>query len=98
MSAVTKQQIVEALRGPVGAIGNAKRKELADRIEQHGIAPPDGMVLVPKEHLQQGLEYVSSLPTILVMAGDKNPELTDEVSDWCYATQAALAAAPEVKP
>ena len=40
MNAVTKHEIIEALRGPVGAIGNARRRELATRIEQHGIAPP----------------------------------------------------------
>lgn len=38
MSKVTQQEIVEALRGPIGAVGNAKRKELADRIEQHAIS------------------------------------------------------------
>ena len=48
MSAVTKQEIVEALRGPIGAVGNAKRKELANRIELHGIAyEPDGRVIIP---------------------------------------------------
>ena len=42
MSAVTAQEIVEALRSNSHHTGESKRKkELADRIEQHGIAPPD---------------------------------------------------------
>lgn len=49
MTQPTNKEIIEALRGPIGAVGNAKRKELANRIESEGIAPPDGMVLVPSE-------------------------------------------------
>ena len=50
MSAVPKQEIVEALRKNSHHAGESTRKkELANRIEQHGIAPPDGMVVVKAE-------------------------------------------------
>lgn len=42
MSAVTKQEIVDTL-------WNYGVVKMAERIEKHGIAPPDGMVLVPEE-------------------------------------------------
>lgn len=52
MSKVTPQEIVVKLRSAAREIAPHKRQsflceELANRIEQHGIAPPDGMVLVP---------------------------------------------------
>lgn len=47
MSAVTVREIVEALRNKY--TGNFNCHALANRIKQHGISPPDGMVLVPKE-------------------------------------------------
>ena len=40
MSAVTKQEIVDTL-------WNYGIVKMAERIEAHGIAPPDGFVLVP---------------------------------------------------
>ena len=47
MSAVTVQEIVEALRIPPSTMFfELMRVELINRIEAHGIAPPDGMVLV----------------------------------------------------
>ena len=50
MNAVTKQEIVEALREHGWSYEDwAEKNELADRIEQHGIAPPGGMVFVPEE-------------------------------------------------
>lgn len=45
MSAVTKEEVVEALLDA----DTPKSVALAKYVEQHGIAPPDGMVLVPKE-------------------------------------------------
>ena len=39
MTQPTIKEVIEALRGPIGAVGNAKRKELANRIEAEGIAP-----------------------------------------------------------
>lgn len=44
MSAVTVQEIVEALRNK--HIGNFNCHALANRIQKHGIAPPDGLALV----------------------------------------------------
>lgn len=42
--------------------------------------------------LSKGLEYVSSLPTLLLATGDKNPELRAEIEDWCIRVDAALTA------
>ncbi len=88
MSAVTVQEIVKALRKgiPVGAFRRfdllEANKKLVERIEQHGIAPPDGMVLVPKEPTDEMLRNTiafgrSEAATVLI---------------WT----AMLAAAPEV--
>lgn len=45
MSAVPLKEVIEALR--FSHLHN--KRKLALRIEQHGIAPPDGMVLVPRK-------------------------------------------------
>ena len=86
---VMQYEIVAALRGPIGAIGNVRRRELADRIEQHGIAPPDGMVLVPKEPTAEMIEAAIKNGA----EGDENIILYI-TSDY----KAMLAAAPEAKP
>jgi hypothetical protein len=91
MSAVTVQEIVKALRKgiPVGAFRRfdllEANKKLVERIEQHGIAPPDGMVLVP-------VDPTDAMQTAHDMYGD--------TSDWWNAVISAVirAAAPEVKP
>ena len=46
MSAVTLKEIVEALRSADRQYSDSDLFNLAQKIEQHGIAPPDGMVLV----------------------------------------------------
>lgn len=85
MSAVTKQEIVEALRGDWS--GNS-RNWLADRILQHGIAPPDGMVLVPKEPTREMIDAAWKT---------YNADRPHDISfRFTYAQM--LAAAPEVKP
>lgn len=84
MSAVTKQEIVDALRTYYRALEDmgfeqAVKKTLADRIEQHGIAPPDGWVLVPKE------------PTAEMLKAFHWKNVGEGYADM-------LEAAPEVKP
>ena len=54
MSAVTKQEIVEALRSDL----YRQNLEIANRIEAHGIAPPDGMVVVKAEQSADRLAIV----------------------------------------
>lgn len=90
MSAVTRQEVVEALRRGIPANAFHKfdwiesNKALANRIEAEGIAPPDGMMLVPKEPT---LEMLSNA----MVFGQSNAAT---VLIWA----AMLAAAPEVKP
>lgn len=48
MSAVTVQEIVEAFES-ASCGGGVDFYDYASRIKKHGIAPPDGWVLVPKE-------------------------------------------------
>ena len=45
---VSQKEVIELLRDR-GLYLSADRAELANRIEAEGIAPPDGMVLVPSE-------------------------------------------------
>lgn len=92
MSAVTRQEVVEALRRGIPANAFHKfdwiesNKALANRIEAEGIAPPDGMVLVPKE------------PTFeMCRAGGFKWESPFD-GGFPAAYKAMLAAAPEVKP
>lgn len=89
MSAVPLREVVEALRF---LAGQAQLKEvmvgaieMSKRIEQHGIAPPDGWVLVP-------VDPTDAMQTAHDMYGD--------TSDWWNAVISAVirAAAPEVKP
>lgn len=50
MKPVTVQEVLKVLRGSNGNSNPTYRNpcaDLADRIEAHGIAPPDGYVLVP---------------------------------------------------
>lgn len=49
---VTVAEIVEALRHTGCASELRVRHALANRIEQHGIAPPDGWWLAPSEHIE----------------------------------------------
>lgn len=84
MSKVTVQEIVEHIR--LTLCGHPYGLELADRIEAHGIAPPDGWVLAPE------------WPTFeMCQAGGFKWE-----SPWKggfpAAYRAMLAAAPEAKP
>lgn len=97
MSAVTVQEIVKKLRAAAREIAPHKRssflcEELANRIEQHGIAyepkdeeviaPPDGMVLVP-------IDPTDAMQTAHDMYGD--------TSDWRNAViSAAMRAAAEI--
>ena len=71
---VTPKEIIKALRGPIGAVGNAKRKELANRIESEGIAPPDGWVLV--------LAFQQALPS----SADKLQSVYKTVKDCINTT------------
>lgn len=48
MSAVTKQEIINELRG-FASIAGYEISHLADRIEQHGIAPPDNVKQADEE-------------------------------------------------
>lgn len=101
MSAVTKQEIVEALRQAYDCSVLPFFGPLADRIEQHGIAPQDGWVLVPKE------------PTPAMMEAAAREVFREAGQQWqdaeCFLERtvcdaqhrfyaAAIAAAPEVKP
>lgn len=59
MKPVTQQEITDALNGifpldgyGIDFIAKKRQKELAERIKQHGIAPPDGYVLVPVKDLR----------------------------------------------
>lgn len=103
MSAVTKQEIVEALRSAQNGLSENqiiydKYSGLAERIEKHGIAPPDGMVLVPKE------------PVCWAITGDGklDADCVGEIFVYSQETVKCLTArgyvatplyaAPEVKP
>ena len=47
---VTVQEVIDALcNSSTATVHVFKRQQLAERIRTHGIAPPDGMVLVPIE-------------------------------------------------
>ena len=94
MSAVTKREIVAMIEGLIesdACMGSISDKqvimalELVNRIKSHGIAPPDGMVLVP-------VDPTDAMQTAHDMYGD--------TSDWWNAVISAVirAAAPEVKP
>lgn len=61
MSAVTKQEIVEALRQAYDCSVLPYFGPLADRIEQHGIAPQDGWVLVKDKPVVGPLLVTGSL-------------------------------------
>jgi len=77
------QEIVERLSG----LGNTKALELIERIKKHGIAPPDGMVLVPKEPTQ----------AMLTAADGVDFKNEDTVGTFYNYWHVMLAAAPEVK-
>lgn len=88
MSAVTVQEIVEALRQADDCRVIPYFKPLANRIEAHGIAPPDGMVLVPKEPTQ----------AMLTAADGVDFKNEDTVGTFYNYWHVMLAAAPEAKP
>lgn len=71
MSAVTKQEIVAMIEGIIesdACMGSISDKqaitalELVNRIKQHGIAPPDGMVLVSVATLRWWAELAQINP------------------------------------
>lgn len=80
MSAVTKQEILEALRGDWD---DSARLWFADRLEEHGIAPPDGIAVVKDEQSTRTVRYVP-------MAEAEFDELSaqwpgeDEVKIYCW--------------
>lgn len=84
MSAVTLQEIMETL---IHSRTLSSRLLLADRIKAHGIAPPDGTVLVRKEPVAWRHWH----PIELCFEYHLRP-----VCDRCDALY--IAAAPEVKP
>lgn len=53
---VTPQGIVEALRSADRQYSDSDLFNLAQKIEAHGIAPPDEWVLVPKEPTQEMID------------------------------------------
>lgn len=91
MSAVTVQEIVSLIEGLIesdACMGSISDKqvimslEVVSRIEQHGIAPPDGMVLVP-------VDPTDAMQTAHDMYGD--------TSDWWNAViSAVIRAAAEI--
>lgn len=96
MSAVTAQEIVSLIEGLIesdACMGSVSDKqvimslEVVSRIKANGIAPPDGMVLVPRK-----------LTTEMLLArnGDSWPSLLSDEAESIW--DAFLAAAPEVKP
>ena len=96
MSAVPLPEVIAALRGPIGALGNARRKELADRIEKHGIAPepkgeeaiePPAGKYISKRQLKHALNCLS----IDNALNTPDFELAENI--WQRAIQ--YAAAPE---
>jgi len=79
MSAVTVQEVIDGLRSGVN-----ERWELAERIRTHGIAPPEGMVLVPIE------------PTVeMLYSADEEACKRGLLSIALITYQAMLAAAPK---
>lgn len=97
MSAVTKQEIVAMIEGLIesdACMGSISDKqaitalELVNRIKQHGIAPPDGMVLVRKDLVEflRGSESIDG-----VWFGDKH---SSHVGTYWWRN--LLPAAPEV--
>lgn len=84
MSAVLLKEVVEALRD----MGGLNQHIIASLIEQHGITPPDGWVLVPKEPTNDMID---------AFAGENYLEMEDEdVISFTKSYKAMLAAAPEV--
>ena len=89
---VTQKEIIAALLGDE-TDGPMSRHAIAEWIEAHGIAPPDGWVLVPSE------------PTVGMKAAGNDAfpvtpfEITcGELSKILYKAMRAAAPKPEVKP
>lgn len=93
MSAVQKQEIVEALLDA----DTPKSVALAKYIEQHGIAPPVGMVLVKRDNeLLEDIEFLLSQKMSAECCNAAFPvKSLTRVLESC---KAMLSAAPEVKP
>lgn len=103
MSAVTVQEIVSLIEGLIesdACMGSISDKqvvmalEVVSRIKQHGIAPPDGMVLVPKEPvLWVSAEDLANPCFVGINAVREGHELRRKRYDTPL-----YAGAPEVKP
>lgn len=102
MNPVDMKEIVEAL-SVVGLLMCREHTDesnrllrLANRIEQHGIAPPDGWVLVPKsihpldvDYGERAIELLANPP-----CAKRFNNSDDYYADWW--AQLVTAAAPEV--
>lgn len=106
MSKVTPQEIVSLIDGLVesdACMGSISDKqvitalELVNRIKSHGIAPPDGWVLVKRDNeLLEDIEFLLSQKMSAECCNAAFPvKSLTRVLESC---KAMLAAAPEVKP
>lgn len=84
---VTQNEIIEALCGECNGF---KRDMLADRIEAEGIAPPDGMVLVPSEPTDEMADSA-----IQHLDDDPDPQYYFKVNTAKEVYKAMLATAPK---
>ena len=100
MTAVPLKEVIAALRHAqsMGVMTEANIN-IADRIEQHGIAPPDGMVLVKDRPVAWELVTMSTHRNIKVEILKSAPNLAAKRLHRVVVSSTALyAAAPKVKP
>jgi hypothetical protein len=96
MSAVTVQEVIERLEG----LGNPKALDLIKRISTHGIAPPDGMKIVPieptVEQIEEGAKGIASWEADCIWPVSwSNSQVLRMRKDARSAYVAMLAAAPK---
>ena len=87
MSQVTVQEIVEALLDA----DTPKSVALAKYIEQHGIAPPDGMALVPDIATERIID------AIIERGNQHGDDISYDTAVLIWNDAIYAAAAPEVK-
>ena len=75
----------------------ARYKELVDRIEAEGIAPPDGMVLVPVEQFASRMADLQPLG-LSQNRGDRLWQLYRTPEECILDIKKAIQTAAEVKP
>lgn len=84
MSAVTVQEIVEALRQADDCRVLPYFKPLAARIEAHGIAPPDGIAVVKAEQSAKPVRYVPMTDAEFKEWYAKEQKCDRPISIWFY--------------